>query len=174
MVVRRWRAFLTVNATKLKASAAAALRWVKVPRHQRQKKQNTTHCPSPGARGVRWTLLRIHDSGSEYESFVFMHHRLSKQRARGGGGKRDECGSVITALLHSSFSYPVVFPARAESRKGANVLGLQERGGVRLMFGVTVSGRRSQRSPAACEVISWCEGSPGTWRSGSGGGSPSC
>lgn len=57
-----------------------------------------------------------------------MHHRLSKQRARGGGGKRDERGSVITALRHSSFSYPVVFPARAESRRGANVLGLQERG----------------------------------------------
>ena len=39
---------------------------------------------------------------------------------------------------------------------------------------VAVSGDRRQRSPAASEVISWCEGSPGTWRSGSGGGSLFC
>lgn len=43
-----------------------------------------------------------------------------------------------------------------------------------MKVGVKVSGGRRRRSPAACEVISWCEGSPGTWRSGSGGGSPFC
>lgn len=34
--------------------------------------------------------------------------------------------------------------------------------------------RKGQRSQAWSEVISWCEGSPGTWCSCSGCGSPSC